>query len=347
MGLERAHVGSNPTFSEKTNREFVFMVFSKKLKRYLFSVFATTLFSSHAFAGGFQLWEQDASDTGDYHAGAAAEGETAGNEFYNPASITQIKKAQVSFGGALIGLSAAYSGSVTTDMPRLLQTTLRPTYTANAAGDTTNIVPNFHIVVPLPKRFSFSFGVTTPFGLETDYPNEAPINLLATKTQLTTINLNPSVAYEVNHYLSLGFGVDDLYGQAIYNGSEEVFNGKVVDEAYTTQMSAWDWGYNAGVLFHIRNDTRLGLSYRSEITVDASGPSHSTYPGILLFGVIPISPSAPVNTTATATLNLPATSIASLYHNFNSRFAMMASAFYTQWSEFSTLTINSLATPAG
>ncbi|MDP1573885.1 MAG: outer membrane protein transport protein [Coxiellaceae bacterium] len=298
------------------------MLHSKKISRLI--VVGSLAFSSSLFAGGFQLWEQDVSDLGDYHAGAAAEADAAGVEFYNPAGVTRLDKQEISFGAALVGLDVSYSGTVTS-----FGSTESVT---NAQGGTTNWIPNFHYVRPLPHHLWFSFGETTPFGLETDYDaNSSPVNSLATETKLETFNLNPSLAYEVNRHLSLGVGFDALYGSADY---DNVFATSTI----STDLGSWGYGYNAGALIQFTPETRLGLSYRSKITVDASGTSSAT---------ATLLPTAAVNSSATATLPLPATSILSLYHDFNSRFSMMATAFYTQWSCFDQLVIYNLATPLG
>lgn len=284
-------------------------------------------FSSSLFAGGFQLWEQDVSDLGDYHAGAAAEADSPGVEFYNPAGITRIKNQEVSFGAALVSLDVSYTGTVKTLLGGTQSVTNQP-------GDTMNWVPNFHYVLPLPHHFWFSFGETTPFGLATDYNPASPVGYLATTTKLQTINLNPAFAYEVNKYLSLGAGFDALYGSADY---DLVFPTGLGRSTISTDLSNWGYGYNAGALINFTPATRLGLSYRSKVTVDATGDSTSS--------AISIFPEK--NTTASATLPLPATSILSLYHDFTSRFSMMATAFYTQWSSFSQLQLVNVASPIG
>lgn len=299
------------------------MQLSFNLKKYISSVIATSIFvfSSHAVAGGFQLWEQDVSGTGDYHAGAAAEGNIAASEFYNPAQMTLIKKPQISTGVAVIDLGLNYTGRAQSELGTVNMT--------NVSGGTTNYVPNFHFVTPLPHNLSFGFGLTTPFGLSTAYPDQSPVNVIATTTQLSTINLNPSIAYAVNPHLSLGVGFDEMYGQAVYDGN--TFTN------YWTRMDGWAPGYNAGALYQFTPQTRLGVSYRSEITVGAKGPSYSNY----------VIGGAPLSSQANASLTLPPTTIATIYHDFNTRFSMMATAFYTQWSVFHNLTINNMAAANG
>lgn len=272
-------------------------------------VLSSAFFTVNATAGAFQLWEQDVSGMGDYHAGAAAEGDTAGSEFYNPASITRLKHPQVSLGAALVAINLKYTGS----MGAVTRTQI--------PGGTTNIVPNFHLVMPLSSRWFFSLGTAVPFGLETKYPDTLPDgseNTAATKTKLQTINLNPSVAYKLSRCLSLAVGLDVLYGSADYD--EEVF------APLTTELTGWSTGYNAGALVQLPDHTRVGLSYRSGITIDAKGKS--TWLG--------------TSQNSSAKFPLPSTTILSVLHQFSSRFTLMASAFYTNWSVFKELVLKNV-----
>src|SRR3990167_465886 len=187
------------------------MQFSSHLKRYITSVITASavIFSAQSLAGGFQLWEQDAAGIGNYHSGAAAQADTAATIFYNPAGATHLNHQQISFGGAVIALETRFNG------------TAGGISVTNATGDSTNIVPNFSHALPFKNnRWAFAFSVTTPFGLSTKYQNVDFVNTLATKTELNTVNFNPSLAYAINQYLSVGLGLDVLYGQAIYDSNE-------------------------------------------------------------------------------------------------------------------------------
>jgi long-chain fatty acid transport protein len=317
------------------------MQFSPQLKRYLISVFAasTFIFSANIFAGAFQLWEESAAGLGDYHAGAAAEANDASTIFYNPAGMSRIKHQQVSLGAVGIDLKAGFQGNVYIPGPpvpdNLVGTTLY-----SEPGDTFSIIPNFHYVLPINNRLAFGIDETTPFGASTDYvdinteenlnnPTPDYVDDLATKTKLETINLNPSLSYAFNHYISVGAGFDALYGQATYN-SVGLF------APLTNKLIGWGYGYNAGVLFQFTPETRAGLSYRSAITIPATGPS-----------TFDAGAGDATQSTVNANFPLPATTMFSVYHDMTHSWVLMASAFYTQWSCFKMLVINNMAQPPG
>lgn len=300
------------------------MLLSRKLRFYIaFFVFS---FSAQSLAGAFQLWEESASSLGDYHAGAAAEANNASTIFYNPAGMARLKHQQMSIGTVLIDLKTRYDGGVFNNVGGVIVQTGETT--TSIPGDTSNIIPNLHYVLPINNRWRLGMESTTPFGLSTDYNdfNSTVDNVedLATKTELQTVNLNPSISYLINRYLSLGVGFDALYGQAIYNNFG-------IFAPLRNKLDGWGYGYNAGALFQMTPETRFGLSYRSAITIDATGPSEFGNPGSL------------THSTVSAQFPLPATSMMSIYHDVTDKWAVMASAFYTQWSCFKTLVIKNMA----
>lgn len=299
------------------------MFFSRKLKRYIYSVITLSIVNSAStFAGAFQLWEESAASLGDYHAGAAAEANNASTIFYNPAGMSRIKHPQVSLGVVFIPVEVRFEGNVS------LNGSVLNTATSKASGDVFVIVPNFHFVYPISNRWAIGFEETTPFGLMTKYkdpdPNNDFVNYLATTTELQTINLNPSVSYRVNRHLSLGVGFDALRGDATYNSV-------MLNSPLHNQLIGWGYGYNAGILWEFTPSTRAGMSYRSSIIIPGKGPS--VYDP---FG-------SPNKSTVTANFPLPATTMLSVYHDVNKKLAIMASAFYTEWSIFHTLVIHNVA----
>jgi len=298
--------------------------FTKRSLR-LGAIAGLTLASSTILASGFQLWEQDASGTGDYHASAAAEGADAGSEFYNPATVVMLKKPQVSFGGVYIPLSVNFTGTVTTVFGQTLTTPAN-----GVTSMTRNVVPNFHLVVPLSKHWYYNFGITAPFGLKTYYPISSLSSAAqaATETKLQTINYNPSITFAFNKHFSIGVGFDALNGDAIYDNDNvtDPFTPNV-GTYFHNHLDGWGYGYNAGLLLRLNdNSTRIGLSYRSQVNVKASGVSSIS--------------GSNVTTIATSSLDLPATTMFSIFQKMNSKWSLMGSVFYTQWNSFNQIFLN-------
>src|SRR5467141_250251 len=214
--------------------------------------------ASQAHASAFALIEQSASGLGTSYAGAAAAAEDASTIFYNPAGMSLLPGGmQVSAGLALINLSAKFSDSGST----------APTGIGSLGGNGGNAgglsaVPNLYFAMDLAKNWKFGVGVSVPFGLKTEYDPTWMGRFQAIKSDISTLNLNPSVSYKLNETVSLGFG---LNYQSIDAEFTNVVNLGGAAEA-NSDIKAKDsgsLGYNLGAMFQVARDTRLGVSYRS------------------------------------------------------------------------------------
>src|SRR5882672_2101553 len=159
---------------------------------------------SQAHASAFALIEQSASGLGNSYAGAAATADDASIIFYNPAGMSLLPGGmQISAGLALINLSAKFSDSGSTPGagPRPLGND------GGNAGD-LSAVPNVYFAMDLAHDWKIGVGVSVPFGLKTEYDPAWMGRFQAIKSDISTLNLNPSVSYKLNDTVSLGFGVN-------------------------------------------------------------------------------------------------------------------------------------------
>ena len=72
-------------------------------------------------------------------------------------------------------------------------------------------VPNFYYVAELSPQLRAGVGISSPFGLKTEYDPGWMGRFQAIKSELQTININPSLAYKINDQLSVGAGLDAQY----------------------------------------------------------------------------------------------------------------------------------------
>ena len=128
-------------------------------------VVAATLLglASQTQAAGFAIIEQSGSGMGNAYAGAAAVAEDAGTIFFNPAGMTYIEGTQIVGAIHIIKPKADFDnqGSVNA-APRPL---------GDEGGDAGDwaFVPNFYYKRDLTDTFKFGLGVSSPFGLKTEY----------------------------------------------------------------------------------------------------------------------------------------------------------------------------------
>ncbi len=286
-----------------------------------------------AIASGFQLFEQDGASVGNYHAGYAAEADDASTAFYNPAGITRIKNQQLVVAGTAITPSIRYSGLVETN----LIDNYEPMGTT-AQGGKFAFVPALHYVAPLNEYVGVGFSITVPFGADVDYGQSSVIRYAATESMFKVIDYSPALGFKVTEKSSLGFGLDlqQMWGefdQVATVGSQEydsigINHGK--DTAY---------GYHLGALYEFTPDTRVGLSYHSQVRHHLHG--NSDFVGPLAdpdIGLGPVSSS-----TARMNITLPPYTALSLFSHVHPRIAVMASVIYTQWDTIKDYVLSDVA----
>jgi long-chain fatty acid transport protein len=173
-------------------------------------------------------------------------------------------------------------------------------------------------------NWKIGLGVSVPFGLKTEYSSDWMGRFQAVKSEIDTVNINPSVSYKLNDTVSLGFGlsyqkIDAEFTSAVNLGvAEEMSDIKANDDA---------WGYNLGAMFQLAPDTRLGVSYRSSIDYHLTGTA---------------SFSAGVPTTSMnvhADIKMPDSASFALQHRLNAEWTLLADATWTGWSKIQQLNI--------
>ena len=275
------------------------------------------IFSSAAGASGFQLLEQNASGIGTACAGAAATAENASTIYFNPAGMTQLKEREVSGGLSSIGPSFRFHNEGSS------VGSLNGTGNGGDAGG-WEAVPNGYASWALNKDLYVGLGLGAPFGLKTEYETPWVGAAQSTSFMVKTININPSVAYRVNEYLSLGFGVNWQRLNAEYKRQVAVDAAPLAAMTSTLELDDDAWGWNVGALFSISPATRIGLSYRSAIKYNATGTIDVTG------GTSNANRSG--SSDAKASLKLPDTFSLAVSHLLDEKWRVLGDLTWTGWS---------------
>lgn len=252
-------------------------------------------FSSASSAAGFQLLEQNASGLGTAYAGSAAVADNASTIYFNPAGMTQLGGYQLSAG--LVGVRPSYE--------------YRDQAGVKSGGDAGSwgAVPNAYLSGQVTRDLFIGVGVSAPFGLATEYDSAWAGRLIAIKSKITTVNVNPSIAYRVNDKVSLGFGLN-----------YQKIDAELTKTGVDLKGDDTSWGWNAGALFTLSPAMRVGLSYRSPIKYTLEGT---------LNGALPIR----------ADVKLPDTFILSVWQQVSDRWEAMGDLSYTRWGSLDNLTV--------
>ncbi len=313
-----------------------------------------TLLAPGVMAAGFALIEQSASQMGNAFAGGAAIANDASTIYFNPAGMTRLPK-QVVGGIHLVATAADFSGSATTPATT-------PVTTGGDGGDSggLGVIPNFYFTLPVNNSTVLGLGIGVPYGLATEYDDDWVGRYHGVKSEVTTININPSIAFKATNTLSVGIGVSLQYieaelSQAIDQGSlcvpilaqlqaagvpgaDPLNCAGLVPEGADgfAEVKGDDWagGFNFGVLYEPNSNTRVGASYRSQVKQQliGDGKFSNTIAQIAPFGIF-------VDSDISAGVTLPQTASLSVYHDLDSQWSVMADATWTGWSSFDELRI--------
>ncbi|MDD1619663.1 MAG: outer membrane protein transport protein [Methylococcaceae bacterium] len=320
------------------------------MEKYIFSVIAAALLTgaaASAFANGFALNEQSASGLGNAFAGGGAIAEDASTIFFNPAGMTYLPDNQLLMAAHAIRSSAEFNNNGSHSSGGL------PTLGGGGgdAGDWA-FAPNIYFAKALNNNVRLGVGINVPFAYKTDYDKEWVGRYQALKTDIKTININPSIAFKASEKVSLGLGFSAMHTDA------EITNAVDFGTICATGLGGcgigatfqkndgfarvtgddWSFGWNAGAIFQITNATRLSLAYRSAVHQKLEGNAY--FNGIpVAFALSPALTAGFANGTVSAKLTTPDSASASVFHQINHQWDVMADLTWTHWSVFQDQTV--------
>jgi len=300
------------------------------------------IMSQYAGASGYHLLEQNASDLGRAFSGDAALADNATIEYANPAGMMEIKKPSISGSAVLINAHTHFVADSSTNIYGVNVTGVREENPLK-----TKVVPSLHYVHPINSKLTFGFGITEPFGLATEYDSKGLVRYFATKSDIVTINFNPSLAYAVTDKFFVGVGVSAQYLTA--NLDRKLDAGAALSHAASdptkdvnVQNSANDWGYGAnfGLMYKFTPNTIVGFSYRSEIHHQLKGDLKVQYPATLTANQISLlSALGYRDGKVDSNINLPEVATLSLFQRITDNWDVTATASFTHWGRFNYLTL--------
>jgi long-chain fatty acid transport protein len=139
---------------------------------------------------------------------------------------------------------------------------------------------HFYWVEPLSEDLTFGLGLMTPFGLTTDWDNPEVWSgrFISTKADLTAIDLNPNIGWQITDKLGIGGGIVVRASTVELNRDiGETYPGNPlfplvsVAEVSLESDTETGFGWNVGLLHKATERFTWGLSYRSAVTVDYGG----------------------------------------------------------------------------
>jgi long-chain fatty acid transport protein len=295
--------------------------------------------AGEAMGSGFQVRENSAAALGNAFAGAAATAEDPSVIANNPAAMIGLSGNQVSGNIAAVIPSAVFSGRAFT--------AFRQPISGGNGGDAGSAqpVPAAYGFYDAGPDLKFGLAVTAPFGLETQYDSDWVGRYQAIKSDIETININPNLAYRLTDWLSLGGGPAIQQAHAEFSNA---INATTVarlanpllpagltlpDGTARVTGNSWSVGFAAGAFAEVSPGTRLGASYRSQISHRIDGTATFSVPSVLA-----ASPRFQ-NTSARADLKTPDVISLAASHQIAPGLTLLAEVQWTNWSVVKNLRI--------
>ena len=209
--------------------------------------------ASAASAAGFQLTEQSVAGMGRAHAGAGIVGDDVSAIHFNPAGMTLLHGLQTTVAGTYVSLDIDYKGL---DGER------------ENGRDKPASIPAAFLSYQVNDSLWLGLAITSPYGMRIRYGSDWAENQRGISGSVTTVDINPNIAWKVNDYISLGGGVSALWTHSKIKSGIPSGNG---DGQFEYKGSDWMFTYNLGLMVTPTEDLRFGVSYRSSAHVTARG----------------------------------------------------------------------------
>jgi long-chain fatty acid transport protein len=308
-------------------------------------------YSSPALPSGYGLRESSIVALGSAYAGASATSSDASFMSYNPASLAGVRgyDSAIGIAGILVSSSATYSAT---------------TSAGSATGGNASprdfirdaLVPDLAARFRLSPNWAVGISIYEPWGISDKYPAGWTGRYYTDETSLLTVNIEPTVSYQLAPRFSVGAGLQIQYAKGKLStisdagtlGALSHIPGAVPgSDDVSAKVRADDWGvgFTIGAMGDVTDSLSVGVSYRSAVNHTLEGPLNFTLDGAGIGLAIRSATGVFTNTDAKAELTTP--DIVSLGGRFklSDRWTALGEIEWTNWSRFRELRIQA-ANPA-
>ena len=273
------------------------------------------------YAGGLWLTLQPTPDMGVGSAGSQATGFDASTATANPAAMTRLDRSQMETG--IMGL---YVDS---------QFNVKNSSNGDNGGGNAGYfspVPTLNYVHSVSPDLKLGLGVGSYFGLGLNYSNEWAGKYYVQNASITTLAVNPTIGYKIADWLSVGGGISAVQG----NLSERVAVNTLLepgDGRLKYDASDVGYGYNLGVLFTLSPQTRVGVTYVSQVNLDFKDEMRfKNLDGTILGAAL--NASGLLDAQLKINMNIPAQLSLGVYQAITDKLALVGTVNWQNWSRF-------------
>ena len=275
-----------------------------------------------AYAGAAYIYEMgNPTDTGYAGAGLAARANDAGTVFTNPAGMTRFEK-------------STYLAGVT---PLYINGPFESNENTTASGPDKGVYEFLSggalaAIFPVTDKLRLGISAQNFFGLALEWDNDWVGRYEVTKAAILAPQLQPTVAYKVNKWLSLGAGAGLTLGVLADEAKVNNLDPSLGDGRLKYDDTDFAVQGNFGVMIEPSDRTRIGLRYLTETELDFKADIyfHGLGPG---FNDPLVDLTTPANGVDLG-MKMPQSLMAGIFHQFNDQWAVLGSVGWDDWSRF-------------
>ena len=295
------------------------------------SVFAAVLATTpgSASAGALYIYEMsNASEPGYGGAGMVARANDAGTVFSNPAGMTRFDDSKMLAGGIGVYIDGGF------------QTNGDNTSTGGSGHVNKRIVPagSFSYLKPINEKWTWGVSAQNYFGLAIDWPGDWVGRGSSVNVALLAPQVQPTLAYKVNEWLSIGAGAaltlgyvsDKLRQDPLTPGEPgEYPDGK-------TRISDTDFAVqgNFGIMLQPWDHTRIGIRYLTETDLEFEDDPQVSWRDPL--GSALGDPKVNLDLGVT----MPQSLMAGIHHRYSENLNLLGSVGWDEISEFGKVDVD-------
>ena len=276
-----------------------------------------------ARAGGAYLDEMaDPAGVGYASAGQAARANSAATVFTNPAGMTRFEDPAMLAGGTAVYLFVEFEP----DMDNTV---------SGSDGQTNEVIGGgqFAYIRPLTDKLKFGISAQNYFGLMLDWSGQWVGRYNAVNVKILAPQVQPTLAYKVNDWLSVGAGAGLTLGYLYDKSRIDTLDPNRGDGKLRVSDADFAVQGNLGIMIEPSARTRFGLRYLTETDLDFKDGAH-------ISGVGPgfdLDPDFDLTSPANGIdlgLKMPQSLMASAYHQLNDKWSLLGSVGWDEWSAF-------------
>lgn len=298
------------------------------MKKLFTSLILVALVNATCLASGYQVLLQGNRTTGMGNLGTAMYRD-ASSLFFNPGAM-----AFMDHNGAMVGFNPIFASNAYWDSE-----TANSSYTANADNPMGTPFHAYVVWGPQESNLKFGLGAFTPFGSGVNWGNQWSGRDLLNELTLRAIQIQPTVAYKIGDNFSIGAGLDVTIG-SVKLMRTLLLDGRTTGSEYGEGSVTLDgkantsYGFNIGILYKASDKIDIGLSYRSEVTMEVEGGETEFVVPSAIAGLFP------EGNTFGAKLPLPSVATAGLSYHLSENFELGAQFDWVGWSAYKSLDID-------